>query len=121
VILWLYHTTELTLKKTHTQTPSVVARSGVYFAEKAPTSKKSPFYSRARSSANLRSAWLLQAAFPDLGFLVWTITIKVWQNTEPTESNYWFSSTVYSITLRPMSSIKIRKAIIGLRWSNQFP
>lgn len=78
----------------------------------------SPFYSWARFLANLRSAWLLQEVAPDLGFLVWTITIKVWWNTEP---NYWFPSADYSIVFRPILSIERRKAIMGLRWANCFP
>lgn len=36
MIFWLYYTTTY-LEKNQTQNPSVVARSGVYFAEKAAT------------------------------------------------------------------------------------
>lgn len=119
MIFWLYYTTTYLEKKQNTKPLSCGKKRSVFCRESCHLKKKkSPFYSWDRSFANLRNAWLLQKEFPDLGFLVWTITIKVWQNTEPTEPNYWFSSAVYSIKLRPILSIKRRKAIMGLRWSN---
>lgn len=111
---------QLTLEKNKYKTPQLWQEVECILQRKLPLKKKYSFYSWARSFANVRSAWLLQEDFPDLWFLVWTITIKVQQNTEPTEWNYWFPSAVYSITLRPILSIKRRQAIMGLRWSNWF-
>lgn len=115
MIFWLYYTTTYIEKKP--QNPSVVARRGVYFAEKGDTSERPPhpFYSQVSSFANFGSAWLLQGDFPDLGFLVWSTTIQTWQNSQPTEPNHRFSPAGCSPTLRPISSIKTGKAIMGPR------